>query len=65
MWTVDRMSAPDGRERLGQLLRHAFPLGNSGSFTGVLDAIGEVGAAELPSGADKAAGDMEADAASI
>jgi hypothetical protein len=29
------------RERLGRSLRHAFPLGESGSFTGVLDAIGK------------------------
>ena len=29
----------EDRERLAQLLRHAFPLSGDGSFTGVLQAI--------------------------
>lgn len=32
-------SAPERREELGRLLRQAFPLSDSGSFTDVLDAI--------------------------
>lgn len=31
----------DERERLARLLKHAFPLGESGSFTGLLEAIGD------------------------
>jgi hypothetical protein len=32
-------SAPGNREQVGQLLRHAFPVSGSGSFTDVLEAI--------------------------
>jgi len=33
------------RERMGRLLGHAFPLGQSGSFTGLLEAIRNGGSA--------------------
>jgi hypothetical protein len=31
----------EDRDRLRQILRHAFPLSGSGSFTGVLEAISD------------------------
>lgn len=34
-----RSVAREDLERFGRLLRYAFPLGETGSFTGVLDAI--------------------------
>jgi len=38
-WKREKPSARAERERLGRILKQAFPLGESGSFTGVLEAI--------------------------
>jgi hypothetical protein len=41
-----RSGAPEERERVGHLLKQAFPLGEAGTFTGIVEAIGHV--AEAP-----------------
>ncbi|HET7605772.1 MAG TPA: hypothetical protein VFK28_06845 [Sphingomicrobium sp.] len=37
----ERSRQLEERERVARLLRHAFPLGESGSFSGLLEAIGD------------------------
>lgn len=38
-----RRPPPDGRKQLGLCLREAFPVGDSGSFTSLIEAIGDSG----------------------
>ncbi|MDQ3470843.1 MAG: hypothetical protein M3428_00420, partial [Pseudomonadota bacterium] len=37
----ERSPSPDSRRHIGQCLRHAFAVGDAGSFTSLLDAIGD------------------------
>lgn len=38
-----RRPPPDGRKQIGLCLREAFPVGDAGSFTSLIEAIGDNG----------------------
>jgi hypothetical protein len=44
----ERSRKLEERERVARLLRHAFPISESGSFSGLLEAIGDQGGRSEP-----------------
>ena len=46
----------EARDRIGMIIRHAFPIGEAGTFTGILEAIFEATGASITGSASESTG---------